>query len=387
MKDKELLYILLFCEFFIVIPPEYFRLNINFIYVSRVCQFLVFAICIMLYIRFILKYGISKLFILICLFWSIFILSTFINKGGDITSAAKPFITTFILCSTFDMNKNTRHIFLQTFSFYLEVLIFINFLTIVIFPKGLYLIIGNENPHFFLGHRNNSIEYIIPAICSKMLLNFMNNKKNTFSSFLLFIIAILTVILTWSANAILVVAFLVFSLMLPTEKIMPKILNAFNFFVIYLSSCILIIIYRLQEKFEWLIVGILHKSLDFTYRTYIWDKALKWIKKSPFIGYGYENEILKRSKISHPNSCHNYMLDFFYMGGIVLVIDLLLCLFLIFNKLKNNKTWASKILSYTLCGYFILWFATPIHLNTLNMMFLIFMFAYEVNSFTSKRMV
>ena len=179
MKDKELLYILLFCEFFVVIPPEYFRLNINFIYVSRVCQFLVFAICIMLYIRFILKYGISKLFILICLFWSIFILSTFINKGGDITSAAKPFITTFILCSTFDMNKNTRHIFLQTFSFYLEVLIFINFLTIVIFPKGLYLIIGNENPHFFLGHRNNSIEYIIPAICSKMLLNFMNNNIRT----------------------------------------------------------------------------------------------------------------------------------------------------------------------------------------------------------------
>ena len=105
-----------------------------------------------------------------------------------------------------------------------------------------------------------------------------------------------------------------------------------------------------------------------------------WIKKSLLMGYGYETPSFKILKIGHPNSCHNYALDFMYMGGIVICLILLIILLYTFFKIKKNTTYSSLILSSTICSYFILWFATPIHKDVLCIMFLIFTMACNLQT-------
>ena len=146
----------------------------------------------------------------------------------------------------------------------------------------------NINNHYFLGHRNNSIEYIIPAICFVCLNDYINDKKMSLNNIILIIASILTVVFTWSANAILVLLMLLILLYMPFKHLIHKFVTCINMLIMYIVFFITIVIYRLQYYFSWLIVDILHKSLDFTYRTQIWDKSIYWIKKSLLMGYGYE---------------------------------------------------------------------------------------------------
>ena len=381
MKEKNIfLSIIMFFVYFINIPPAYIVLNEKISTLIEIIQVIIFLVVVLLYMSYSKKRGLSTIIILIVLFWGIYIFSTVVHSG-NIGAAIKPLINTFSLCAIFEMCKEKNLNFINTGLTYFGIIIFINLVTIILFPKGLYLVYGNINEHFFLGHRNNSIEYIIPAICFANLVNYESDVKFSLKNIIILGMSITTVLLTWSANAILVMAFIVFSLYLPTKKTIQKVINCQRFFIIYMAAFVGIIIYRLQYYFSWLIVDILHKSLDFTYRTYIWDKSIYWIKKSLLIGYGYESPLLKTIKITHPNSCHNYILDFMYMGGIIMVGILIIILITIFKKLKNSKSYASKILTITICSYFILWFATPIHKDVLSIMFLIFTIAYNIKYF------
>lgn len=384
IKRKNLfLFTVFLLVFFINIPPAYLLLNDSISFVFEILQMIIFTILVILFAAYSKRNGISLIVVLIVMFFGVYILSTYIHKG-NVSAAIKPLLNTFSLCSLFIINKKNVQLFIRAGLLYLEFVIFINLFTIFLFPSGLYKVQGNINNHYFLGHRNNSIEYLIPAICFSCINDYMNGKKLSKNNIVLVCASFLTVFFTWSANAILVMALLILTLYLPTKKILQKVITCGNFFILYVIFFVSIVIYRLQYYFSWLIVDILHRSLDFTYRTYIWDKSLYWIKKSLFIGYGYESPTLKALKIGHSNSCHNYVLDFMYMGGIIIVVVLLIVLFVVFKRLKNSTKYVSSILTSVICSYFILWFATPIHKDVLCIMFLIFTMAYYIYYFDKR---
>lgn len=377
-KSIKSIELFIFLLFVINIPPAFFIVNSKVSYMYEMAQVLCFMVTFILYLLYIRKNKISFIVVLLCLFWLSFIISTIINHG-EVLAAVKPFITTMNLCFTFEMlKKHNMSNFIKTANFYFKLIVSINLVTILLFPTGLYNVVGNENAHFFLGHKNNSIEYILPLILFANLNDYLNKKNYSFNNIYSIIISVLTVLLTWSANAILVIFYVILALYLPTKKIISKKVTCLNFFVGYLILFVAIVIYRLQYKMSWLIVGILHKSLTFTYRTYIWDKALYWIKKSLFFGYGYEDSLLKLSKIGHSNSCHNYLLDFMYMGGFLMIAILIVMLIAVFYKIKKCHKSVKYIITAIICGYFILWFATPIHKDVLCLMFLVFCIGYNI---------
>lgn len=366
------------------IPPAFFTRISIIDEIYSILQIFCFIICIILFFINLKNNHLSTILLFIVLFWAVYIFSTIINKGSIITSI-RPLLMTFSICSFYELYIKTskKYDIIKDAKNYFAVLLYINLITILIFPEGLYYA-NNENAHYFLGHKNNSIEYIIPAVCFSLIYDEIKKRKVSINSKVLIACSLITVILTWSANAIIATTFMFVTLFLQTKNIIEKIINCTNFFIAYIASFFLIIIFRMQYIFAWLIEDILHKSLDFTYRTYIWDKALKWISESPVIGYGFEDPGLKVLKIGHPNSAHNYILDYLYMGGYLGLSIIGIILILIVNKLNKIKNNFSKILTYSVCTYFILWFATPIHRDTLCLMFLIFTMSYYVSKLSKE---
>ncbi|MBP3444979.1 MAG: O-antigen ligase family protein [Bacilli bacterium] len=254
-------------------------------------------------------------------------------------------------------------------SIFLIVAIIINFVTILLFPDGLY-IGNNTNEHYFLGQRNDLIEYILPCLLCFSIYNFKyKTSKLIFCIFNL--ICMFSVILTWSANAMTALTIYYVYLFFFYIKKKDNVFSPLNIYLISFFTSYSIIILKIQNLFSWIIEGILHKNLTFTGRTSIWDKSIAYIKKSFLYGYGKESEIIKFYKIGHSNSCHNYFLDFLYDGGILMFI-IILFIIITLNKSYKNKCVDDKaktIVSSIFIGYFIIGIATPIHLNTICYLF------------------
>lgn len=378
--------ILLFLILFINIPPVFFLRESDVSRLFFFFQSITFIILSMFFMLSLKKLSNLNFIFLICLFWGIFGYSTLINGNGKFTEVIRPLIISLSVCTSFVLSLKNINNFIEVAAFYFKVLIYINLITIIFYPNGLYLVYGNVNAHYFLGHRNNTIEYIIPALLFNLIRDINKYNKYSFNIYSLTFISIISVFLTWSVNAVLVLTFLIFVIFTPCINRVKNFFNIYNFSIGYVMLFILIVILKFQNYFEWLIVGILHRSLDFTNRVHIWDRSLFWIKESFIFGYGYENAGIKILKIFHSNSCHNYLLDFLYMGGILMVFVFCIILFKTSNKLKQIKEISKrKNLEMFILSYFILGFATPIHKDVLCIMFLVICVCYYgVNIYNEK---
>lgn len=280
---------------------------------------------------------------------------------------------------------NNPRVYFKIASFFFYIILFIEIISMIFYPNGLYDA-NNINPHYFLGHRNNTIEYLYPAISIVFISHFINYKKNI-NHYLFLLICLFCVIATWSANSIIALLFTIFYIKLNNNNTIKRFFNYWHMFYITIIMFFSFIIFKIQNLFKWFIEGILHKSLTFTGRSLIWDKSIEWIKKSSIYGYGNEQQLLKKSKIGHINSCHNYFLDFMYTGGIIMLSVILFIVFFVGKELsknlKSNNDVIKKI-AYVLSGisggYFIIWFATPVHLNSISYMFLVFYIIYNLKN-------
>ena len=74
----------------------------------------------------------------------------------------------------------------------------------------------------------------------------------------------------------------------------------------------------MQDKFSFLIVGILRKDITFSQRVRIWNNALNAVLKSPWIGYGAMNTSRAVSILGYGvNHAHCYYLNTVLYYGII----------------------------------------------------------------------
>ena len=376
-KKSIALYLFVFSNFMVNIPIAFLQCSrvINMFYNFLPFIFLFFAV---------LNYKkIDKVIICEILYFVIYIFSTLIHENYGIHILLLNMVRTMniLLISKYAIEKKPK-IFIKGAKHFFEVCILIEFVSIILFPHGLYYVAGNVNPHYFLGHRNNTIEYILPSLFFVYADDILNNKKSILS-LLMVLICIACVFLTWSANSIVAIV-LTFVYLLDREKgVIQKKFNFCKLFFMSVGLFFSFIVIKIQNLFEWFITGILHKSLTFTGRVIIWDKSLEYIKKSPIIGYGYESMEVKSSKIIHSSSSHNYFLDFLYCGGVLMLSDILAIIYFVSKKL--NKEYKNNILNILknvligiFAGYFIIWFATPIHIQSIQNLFLMFLISYNL---------
>ena len=286
-KDiKEMLFLL-----FLILPffkPEYLSMKINILSaLFFILQIISFSYCILYFIK---KKYISKILLLIILYFGLLAIPTFLYNSDNLLEYFKIVLSTIGICFVFDLGlKFYTKNFLKTINYLLLTYILINFFTIVLFPNGMYIRkVSLYTENWFLGYKNDHILYIFPYIILMITNCIYNKNKIDKKSIILFFICLLSILLVNSSTSIIgifiIFIFIIFHSSINTNNIFHIKSYLFSYIVVYFG----IIIFRVQNLFQFLIVNILGKKLTFTDRVYIWDNTIQFIKQKIFLGYLYK---------------------------------------------------------------------------------------------------
>ena len=296
-----------------------------------------------------------SLFFVGIVFFEVWRVLATIYCGGDYTSLFLTILNALAICLVVEMGlKTDPDALLDGASFTLGLFVLINFVTIILFPQGMYEF-NNYTQNYFLGYRNNSIMLFFPAIIFSIVRSLRKYNKLTLSSFVITAVSFANVILAFSATSVIGMTVFILFLLLALINKMPKFLNIITYLAINITYFFGVIILRLQEAFAFIIVDMLGRDLTFTGRTKIWDGALAAFAKSPVFGVGEIESQASRDLIGATHA-HNYYLDLLYKSGLpgflIFFAILIICGMALYRNRKNGKI--PFVVSGAICAFMIM---------------------------------
>lgn len=237
--------------------------------------------------------------------------------------------------------KDKSSVFMSLFGFVMTVLVFLDALTVLLFPDGLYRD-GFGIAQWILGSKNNRLYWYVIDIA---LISWNSRGKGgarlpIVAAFFAFLeVSMLAshsststvALLIGIAGGILAIAF--------NEG--GRSVPASSYFVVlttYLALNVLILGGSTNFLRDF-VSGYLGKDLTFSDRTVIWSEVLKFIQLKPKFGWGYlGNEATSKllGRIDFVNA-HNQILDSLLIGGVVLLALFLAAqLLLAFNAARSD---------------------------------------------------
>lgn len=224
----------------------------------------------------------------------------------------------------------------------LATLVFINLVSIISFPKGMYNF-ESERIYTFLGHANTTSVFSFPLF----VLSIIFIKQNIWKYFSCtnIIICVVSTVLIQSATAFVIyTVFILLNFIFAIKKQFPKRI-LFTVYVIVMLLSVGIVFFNIQNIFSFLIENILHRELNFTNRDYYWGITINYIKNS-FLGYGY---VAGTSRIGGLGS-HDSLLEILFEGGVFLLFLYTVWFWKIsklLDKARDNEIIKILILSLT----------------------------------------
>ena len=320
--------------------------------ISNVFKIMVIAV---LGVWFVYFYQKVSLFFVGIVFFEVWRVLATIYCGGDYTSLFLTILNALAICLVVEMGlKTDPDALLDGASFTLGLFVLINFVTIILFPQGMYEF-NNYTQNYFLGYRNNSIMLFFPAIIFSIVRSLRKYNKLTLSSFVITAVSFANVILAFSATSVIGMTVFILFLLLALINKMPKFLNIITYLAINITYFFGVIILRLQEAFAFIIVDMLGRDLTFTGRTKIWDGALAAFAKSPVFGVGEIESQASRDLIGATHA-HNYYLDLLYKSGLpgflIFFAILIICGMALYRNRKNGKI--PFVVSGAICAFMIM---------------------------------
>lgn len=234
----------------------------------------------------------------------------------------------------------------------LEVLLYANLISIILFPGGMYTdVVGvgyKRSENWVLGLDNAQAPYYIAGLAIAIIRDYYRLGKLSIRSWMLIGVCFTTVLIRQPATAVVGMAIIFPAIVFPKLFAKSSILNIVSYMIMVVIFFIAVVVLRTQDHLAFLIQGVLHKTLSFSGRTLIWDNAIAVIKKYPWLGLGE----LTREKIWDylgQIHAHNIILQTLVSGGI-----LQLCLYIYMHiiiarkLLKNNHNRIASFLAVVL---------------------------------------
>lgn len=193
----------------------------------------------------------------------------------------------------------------------------INTLTVFLFPNGMYAS-SMYTMNFFLSYRTAWFVFYLEAAFLCLLNNELYPSKQA-KSWLVFVLLCeyLSMIKVWTATGLLCITLGLLLVYLWKKKRIPSF-SVKAIILVEMILCAIIVLFHMQEKFSFLIVGILKKDITFSQRVRIWNNALNAVLKSPWIGYGAMNTSRAVSILGYGvNHAHCYYLNTALYYGII----------------------------------------------------------------------
>ncbi len=267
-------------------------------------------------------------------------------------------------CMVFDFWLNREFDkFIEVLRYILVSLVVANFITIVLFPNGIY---GSRlySENWLLGHKNSHVQYIFMALLLEMIYLRQKRKKNNAVTILLFVISCSSLLLANSLMSFIVVFFLCIALVLYSKKdrcrIFRYLLRVFNYklilavtivgflgiFLIYENDVLIDITTKLSN--------MLGRSTPFNGRLPIWRAALDLISQSPIIGHGVVDPevFVKLSGIGGGTHSHSYILNLLIVGGLICLIEHIVLYGVMIRKFDQSSGMISYMMAMTIALYF-----------------------------------
>lgn len=317
------------CMLAFIIPEYLLRIPYidKFYYIYRI------LILLILVGRLVCRTSYSKFNLLWIAFEGWIVLITII-RGGSISYSIKMAAIIISVASLFEIYSDKPVKLYKNMYYVFELFIYINFITLILFPNGMYStgIIGETTENWFLGFKNKHLIYFLPATGITLILCKLD--KFNFRRILLLIITISSTLYVKSGTGILGLSVLYIIVLLPVFKKGYKVFNMRTYLIEVIIMFLAIPIFRLQYLFTYIIVDILKKDINLTYRTDLWDRALNAISQHPIMGWGEQNYNVRNQLYSSNSiiSAHNQILEYLYIGGVILIM-----LYLIINIMMVKK--------------------------------------------------
>jgi O-antigen ligase len=247
--------------------------------------------------------------------------------------------------------KNNTKTFLNSFEFLLFILAFINLITILLHPDGLYVNSTGYYSNWFLGYKNTHILFLMPLTLISLSNSYLKFNRLKFRNYIVILLSIVSTVLVENSTGLVGLLIIISFITLPKKIKDFKIFNIMNYFMVYISSFIFIVVLRLQNYFSFFIVDFLHKDLTFTGRTYIWDSVIETIKYKLILGHG----LVTFHYMANVYTTHNSLLDLLYKTGIIGFVSYIIIIYKSLKELYKYRDYKiAKFISIVLFTYFIM---------------------------------
>ncbi|MCQ2548469.1 MAG: O-antigen ligase family protein [Lachnospiraceae bacterium] len=237
--------------------------------------------------------------------------------------------------------------FVRNYANVLMALVLVNFITVLLFPEGMYSA-GAYSRNYFLGYDNTHINIQLPAI-AMMALSSEDNKREK-KYYLLCVIVLISALITFSATSVISLSVFVLGMIVIHFGKEKMFIKKILFPKIYVSFCVFagisfsIIAGTLLLSVGHFFVEVFHKDLTLSSRTLIWANSLAYIEKSPIIGYGYELPDVINSQLVNiagqvgwGGSTHSFYLWILFLGGAVLMACVSIIILIINRQVEKGE--------------------------------------------------
>lgn len=333
---------------------------------------------VMLFWFFLSRRRIPYVILLTAVWRSVFVLSTILHDGQIYASIASSFsvLSVMLLYELAYTRENATFLSAQLFCF--ELVIYINLVTVILFPGGLYsdgsyLFIHQKN--WFLGYYNGYTLYCVPALMFAWLYKYKTGDK--FRTYALSLAIVITAVKMWSGGVLM--ALLAMAIVYTFFKNRTSLFNYYSYWLLHVVFLIAIFALRIQNLFSWLIGDFLGKMTSLLFRIDIWEKTIELFWQSPIIGHGMQISFTRAAEYhqNHGIHAHNMLLEVLYQNGIVgmcLWIGVIILAGRCIYQYRN--TMESKIIATAFLGWCIATLVEPFTSSFLMGMFVI---AYHSN--------
>lgn len=319
----------------------------------------------------------SKVTFLVAFMYGFIVISTLVNDMSYLFSAIATWVRMTFLC-LFIENELKKHpkLLFDAASALLFLLMAINFVTVILFPDGMYsrtwdLPGGgtwNDSRYWFLGFKNFIGKYAVVAICLRFAGDIVGNNHRRLSFYCLCAMSMLCALLveSWTSSIVIgitvTVCFIAYNGRFVKEKVKRGILGPYAYlitfvflfvFFVFCDSSILELTGRwFPEKYE-----------SMSVRTVIWDNSKDLITDSPILGYGLQSRdwhidhlgLGLGSTARHAVDSHNFILIILMRGGLCSIAAFAAVMVVCTNALHKVKaTMLSKVVSFSIFMFFII---------------------------------
>ena len=298
---------------------------------------------------------------IVCVYIEIFILT--LANHNDIVQALRNMVYSLCLCLVFDfwMSHNPLQL-IKVSRCLLEILVYANFITVLIFPNGMYTS-SLYWSNWLLGYKNMHINIIFPAILLSCIYDYWYNARLKPRTIILLFVSLLDTVIVKSQMSFCII--LLFILVLTfiiggrDRKLKMFLREHFSYRVALIVCALAYIIIVVLQNFDiltYLIVNIFNKSMSLSGRSIIWQESIKLFLERPIFGYGFidSSRYVALTGIVGGTHAHNLFLSVLDMGGLFGTGLLIAAYYLTVKGLTKRSTKVQYVSFYAIVLIFIM---------------------------------